>query len=349
MSAIIRNTRLSVYRCTAPCSRTSAARIVSNALLHFGVGQRAIGRLERQPHRQADRAVRHALALIAIEEADADERRRHVAAGRLNGATNDFRRQGIGDDDREIADDERMPRQRPRRVARASCARAPERVEIQLGDEHAILTRQRRARRRPPASADRRRRPASPLAVATTDAAWPGTRNGSRAGSKPDGDAERLAQLLDDALDVEEVDLARARRTSARRLPRRSTRPRRLASRRVGGEPRADLEQPHVAPAVPPVVRDRVDQARQERRPQRVELGGQRDSRSSIESGRASPSGAKRAAPRLRFDEAERDRFGESGRGQHAAHELIARRRADRAAAPAAVTTGNVGSSLSKP
>ena len=41
-------------------------------------------------------------------------------------------------------------------------------------------------------------------------------------------------------------------------------------------EPRADLEEPDVAPAVTPVVRDGVDQTRQQRRPQRVELAGER-------------------------------------------------------------------------
>ena len=50
-----------------------------DALLHFGVGQRAIGRLERQPQRQADRALRNAFALIAIEERDRGQRRRRSA------------------------------------------------------------------------------------------------------------------------------------------------------------------------------------------------------------------------------------------------------------------------------
>src|SRR6266550_2057790 len=73
--------------------------------LHFLIRQRAIG-LERQAQRQADFALRHAFALIAIEEAHA--RQQTVRAGGLKGATNDFGRQGGVDDDRQIADDKRM-------------------------------------------------------------------------------------------------------------------------------------------------------------------------------------------------------------------------------------------------
>ena len=62
-------------------------------------------------------------------------------------------------------------------------------------------------------------------------------------------------------------------------------RDRRAARLAVVREARADLEQPHVAPAVTPVVRDRVHQAGQERRPERVELGRQRvrDANKTIE------------------------------------------------------------------
>ena len=66
-----------------------------HTLLHFRVRQRAIGSLKGQPHRDADRTLRHAFALVAIEERDGGERRRRVASGRLNGATNGFGRQGI--------------------------------------------------------------------------------------------------------------------------------------------------------------------------------------------------------------------------------------------------------------
>ena len=111
------------------------------ALLHFRVGQRAIGDLKRQPHRNADRTVGDALALIAIEELDAGKRRGGIASGRLNGATNDFRRQGIRDNDRQIAHDEGMARKGSRRVARPS-ARLVEQIEAQLGNVHAIFGRE---------------------------------------------------------------------------------------------------------------------------------------------------------------------------------------------------------------
>src|SRR2546426_1525905 len=55
------------------------------ALLGFGVGERAVGGLKRQPHRQADRALGDALALIAIKKRNAHQWRRRCGAGRLNG------------------------------------------------------------------------------------------------------------------------------------------------------------------------------------------------------------------------------------------------------------------------
>ena len=82
-----------------------------DAVLNFCVGQRAIERLKRQTHRDADRSVGHAFSLISIEERDRDERRRPAVSGRLNGATNNFGRQGARDDDRQIAHDERKSRQ----------------------------------------------------------------------------------------------------------------------------------------------------------------------------------------------------------------------------------------------
>src|SRR2546425_5544644 len=69
------------------------------AVLHLGVRQRSIRRLEGQPNRDAHFAVGHALAPIAIEEGDRGERRSGGAAGRLNGATNDLRRQAVCNDD----------------------------------------------------------------------------------------------------------------------------------------------------------------------------------------------------------------------------------------------------------
>src|SRR4051812_24355896 len=70
-----------------------------DALLHFSVGQRAVGCLKRQPDREADRRLGYALAPIPIEEARCDEGRRQVAAGGENGATNDLRRQDVRYDD----------------------------------------------------------------------------------------------------------------------------------------------------------------------------------------------------------------------------------------------------------
>src|SRR5499427_9316298 len=102
-----------------------------DALVHLGVSQGTIGCLKRQPHRQTHCAVRDALALIAIEERQCDQRRRQIARGGEHGATNDLGRQGTRDDDREVANDERMTRERHRRVAcRAARARAQSEVQL---------------------------------------------------------------------------------------------------------------------------------------------------------------------------------------------------------------------------
>ena len=265
---------------------------------------------------------------------DADERRRHVAAGGQNGATNDLGRQGVGDDDRQIADDERMPRQRPRRVARRRAARADSASRSQLRDEHAILARQAARvgdrRRHLAGDADRAPRPAPSTRIA---AAWPATRNGSRAGSNAHRHAERVAQLLDDALDVEEVDLARAARPvlAAAAPVQASATPRVSPSRR---EPRADLEQPHVAPAVTAVVRDGVDEAGQERRPQRVELRRQRvGDGDRLRAG--SPSVRRNSSAAFASMKPNVTASEKPAAVSDAAHEPVARRCADPAAAPA--------------
>src|SRR5262249_50744710 len=70
-----------------------------DARLYIVVGQRAIRRLKRHPDREADRAFGDSLTLIPIEKRDADKRRRCLLTDRLNGATNDPRRQGVRDDD----------------------------------------------------------------------------------------------------------------------------------------------------------------------------------------------------------------------------------------------------------
>ena len=85
-------------------------------------------------------------------------------------------------------------------------------------------------------------------------------------------DADCPAQLLDDALHVEEVDLARRRRPvfrDRRSSPGQGNRVPFSLDRERG----AQFEQRDVAAAVPSVVRHRVNQARHERRPEHVELG----------------------------------------------------------------------------
>src|SRR5207237_1607941 len=76
-----------------PCSPLSGAMLASeraqdrlDALVDLGVGQCAIGRLERQPDREADGTLRDAFPRVAIEERRRDERRRQLARGGENGA-----------------------------------------------------------------------------------------------------------------------------------------------------------------------------------------------------------------------------------------------------------------------
>ena len=175
-----------------------------------------------------------------------------------------------------------MPRQRARRVARRRRARAP-------ADRGSAP---RRTRDPGAAARARRRRPGViwPASPTTAPCCGPSAQTNRRRlpgdeerlaqpASKRTRHAERAAQLLDDALDVEEVDLARAAGpvvAGAADPVHATATAARLA---VGREARPDLEQPDVAPSVAAVVRDRVDEARQERRPERVELGGQRVAR----------------------------------------------------------------------
>ena len=99
-----------------------------HGLLDFAVGQRAVRRLEREPECQTDFAVRHILALISIELAHVDERRGGCRSDR---ATNGFGRQGVGDENRDIADDEWMTRKRLRESGRRRGGRGKS-IEIQL-------------------------------------------------------------------------------------------------------------------------------------------------------------------------------------------------------------------------
>ena len=230
----------------------------------------------------------------------------------------------------------------PRR-ARASA------IEIQLGDEDRVLARQ------PARVGDRRRQLTDetdrcPIAVGERSTPLcPATRNGTR---------ERL----------EARRRRRARRRAARRRPltskkstsrgaarpvlaarrRRSTR---CATPRVSPsarEPRADLEQPHVAPAVPAVVRDRVDQARQQRRAAACRTSRTAGSRRAID--RAARRRRRRnGSAALGLDEAERDRFGQPAAVSDPPHQLIARDARIRRRRRLRSSTGNVASSLSKP
>src|SRR5262249_45324662 len=102
----------------------------------------------------------YAFALIAVEERQRDERRRERVRGGENGATNDLGRQGTRDDDREVANDERMTRERHGRVARRG-DRTLEAIEVPLcgaGPIPAAPGAAGPARRPPPASKLRRRR-----------------------------------------------------------------------------------------------------------------------------------------------------------------------------------------------
>ena len=104
--------------------------------------------------------------------------------------------------------------------------------------------------------------PADGPPAQTTDAACPGDEKRFARAARTHRRAEHAHRPLDDALDVEEVDGAALRRTSGPASRRRSRQRRRRGASPSAAEPRADLEQPDVVPAVPAVVRDRVDQAR---------------------------------------------------------------------------------------
>ena len=112
---------------------------------------------------------------------------------------------------------------------------------------------------------------------------------------------------LDDALDIEEIHFARGGRpvlVGARSRPRRRSR----VSPSCAWKRAPIPEQGDVAAAVPPVVRDGVHQAGQQRRPQRVEFSGQGIGDQRTGSGAPAFRRVKRAR-RLGLDEAKGDRF----------------------------------------
>ena len=118
------------------------------------------------------------------------------------------------------------------RIVGRDRARRRARSRSSSATNDAILARQRRARRRAPAPAGRRRRCAAPSPCDDDRAVCPATRNGSRGRLEARRRRRARRRALDDALDVEEVDLARAARPVLAAQPRRSTRARRRAFRR---------------------------------------------------------------------------------------------------------------------
>ena len=146
----------------------------------------------------------------------------------------------------------------------SSGARLLERVEIDVRDVNRIP---RQAMRVGDAgcqlSENRNRRPLS-------------RRRCSPAGHQPwrlmrsrlNGHACDFADAFDDSLDVEEVHVAGAAAPVFRLRHSRPCARERAALAMRAREARANLEQPHVALFTAAVVRDRIDEARQRRRPQ---------------------------------------------------------------------------------
>ena len=161
-----------------------------------------------------------------------------------------------------------MPRQRSHALL-AAWADRRQAVEVQFRDEDAVLTWRARAfgRRRHDLAED-----PTVCRRATIDA-LPGEKI-RLVGCRRERSIRARRTAARRPLDVEEVD-SRPAPDQWRRHRARSTRAPPRASP-AGGETRADFEQPDVAPAVTAVVRDRIDEPRQERRPERVELGRQR-------------------------------------------------------------------------
>ena len=155
------------------------------------------------------------------------------------------RRQGFGHEDRQVADDRRITRQR----LGAQIVAGGQREQRLRG-----RSRRRRSLRRREAArfGDRRQQLAEDAErharrrAIVRSAARPRTRNGDSAAANSARHAEGGADALDHALDVEEVDAASRRRpvrAVRRAAPARA--PRRAFARR-GREPAAGFEQPDV-------------------------------------------------------------------------------------------------------
>ena len=275
-------------------------------------------------------------------------------AGRLNGATNDLRRQGVGDDDRQIADDERMARQRRASRRRRPPARAP---------AHRGSARRRRrdpgaagrARRRRPAAPDRRCRSPCPVRRRRPRRSTPsGQRRGTARGAVRTAHrhAERVAQLLGDALDVEEVDLARAARpvlAAAAAGPRE--RRRRASRRRARSACRSRTAARRAGRAGGCARRRRRGRAGATAAACRTSptAGWRHGDQARAAAGCVVPCARRNELRRPGLDEAERDRFREAGGRQHRGARAGRAGYADPAAAPAASRRGTSRSSLSKP
>ena len=151
-----------------------------------------------------------------------------------------------------------------------------------------------------------------PCAVAVAGAAGHQPRRLMR--SRLNGHACDFADAFDDSLDVEEVDVAGAAAPVFRLRHSRPCARERAALALRAREARANLEQPHVALFAAAVVRDRVDEARQRRRPQNGKRFGQRirDRHDVAVGGEGGGGGISH--------EAEGHGFGEAGAGEGAAH-----------------------------
>src|SRR5262245_56957317 len=97
-----------------------------------GVGWRAIGRLESDPKGETHLASRNAFALIPIELAHVHQR--HAGernTRRSNRATNALGRQGVVDENRHVADDRWITRQRLREARAGGCL-SRDSIEVEL-------------------------------------------------------------------------------------------------------------------------------------------------------------------------------------------------------------------------
>ena len=190
----------SLHRCTRRVRRLTASDHAIHRLLDLGVGQRAIRRPERQAERQAAPALGDALALVAIELADRDQgvgRRdrmvpRTSSAGKASSTmidrsrtTDGNRGSGLHLEVASPAPARAAPRDRapPRRRRRRRASRALGRDGRQDWPSTPSTRPPARHARPAPGDEPRRRRPARRRAAA----------------------GERGADLLDDALHVEEV------------------------------------------------------------------------------------------------------------------------------------------------